>query len=576
MVAPSVPGLPQKPKIKPNAKMKNLYWKVVNPRMIPDTVWMEVGELEASALDIPTLEAQFCKKERKEMKKGKDSEDEEGKKKKLVTLLDSKRSYAIGIGLSNFKGLSHVEIRDALLEMDYIVLTEPRLAALVNLAPTQDEQELVNSYGGAIDLLGAPEQFVKTLGQVPHLDERIKFALLQCQFPNLFKETEALVLLYEKGINTAKGSKPLLKVLQAVLAIGNFMNGGTRNGQAYGFEIELLSKLQNTTDLKNKLSLVHFLLNTLKKTDAPDTAEKLVAEFGLFEMAARIEEKYVKQEVDDLVREVKAVKKELMALPKTKGDKFHQVLSVFADNASRQTTLLEGRMEAMQTECSSLLLRLGVDRDKFLLDTVSIDQPATVLFNILHSFAREVKDAQEELETLEQEKAQKVRREESKLVREEKHKARIEKNKTLKLAKEEKGEKGDKATKPQLKAVEEMVEVESIEDFRIALKSRREKLNAQQVGKAGTRHSKRTLFLAVHAALAFSGTLDKAGGQRSKFVVPEAVRDGAMSPFMPIYKDLQHDDPVEFERRTRAVIVVQRRWRGYIARKKYAVVKAKA
>jgi hypothetical protein len=46
------------------------------------------------------------------------------------------------------------------------------------------------------------------------------------------------------------------EVLQCVLAVGNHMNGGTRRGQADGFNIEFLTKLRDVKTRDNKSTLI--------------------------------------------------------------------------------------------------------------------------------------------------------------------------------------------------------------------------------------------------------------------------------------------------------------------------------
>ena len=46
-------------------------------------------------------------------------------------------------------------------------------------------------------------------------------------------------------------------------AVGNYLNGGTNNGQAYGFKLEFLSKIPATKSSVNTAStLMHWLVRT--------------------------------------------------------------------------------------------------------------------------------------------------------------------------------------------------------------------------------------------------------------------------------------------------------------------------
>lgn len=43
------------------------------------------------------------------------------------------------------------------------------------------------------------------------------------------------------------------------------MNSGTRNGQAFGFEISFLPKLSGTKDVENKTTLLHYIVETIER-----------------------------------------------------------------------------------------------------------------------------------------------------------------------------------------------------------------------------------------------------------------------------------------------------------------------
>jgi len=60
-------------------------------------------------------------------------------------------------------------------------------------------------------------------------------------------------------------SKKFARILELVLLLGNYMNSGTRNGQAFGFEISFLPKLSGTKDVENKTTLLHYLAETIER-----------------------------------------------------------------------------------------------------------------------------------------------------------------------------------------------------------------------------------------------------------------------------------------------------------------------
>jgi hypothetical protein len=68
--------------------------------------------------------------------------------------------------------------------------------------------------------------------------------------------------------------------IQIVLTLGNFLNGGTPKGGAFGFKLNALSKLGETKSVDNKSSLVHYLIKLFqspkyRKEDLINFADEL-------------------------------------------------------------------------------------------------------------------------------------------------------------------------------------------------------------------------------------------------------------------------------------------------------------
>ena len=62
-----------------------------------------------------------------------------------------------------------------------------------------------------------------------------------------------------RSIQLKPSTNSFRKLLEIVLALGNFMNRGNR-GNASGFKLNSLSKLQDTKAVDQKSSLVHYLV----------------------------------------------------------------------------------------------------------------------------------------------------------------------------------------------------------------------------------------------------------------------------------------------------------------------------
>ena len=60
----------------------------------------------------------------------------------------------------------------------------------------------------------------------------------------------------------------LLQVLQLTLEIGNYLNGGTDRGGAYGFKLSSLQKLGKTKSVDGKMTLLNYVMMKLPDANA--------------------------------------------------------------------------------------------------------------------------------------------------------------------------------------------------------------------------------------------------------------------------------------------------------------------
>jgi hypothetical protein len=89
-------------------------------------------------------------------------------------------------------------------------------------------------------------------------------------FNDRVKEVRPCLKVLRKAIDEVRNSKFLRDLLGVVLAIGNYMNGGTKRGQADGFKLDFIPKLMDTKDAHNQKSLMEYAITQLV-TKNPDS-----------------------------------------------------------------------------------------------------------------------------------------------------------------------------------------------------------------------------------------------------------------------------------------------------------------
>ena len=251
-----------------------------------------------------------------------------------VSLLDQKRAQNAGIGLARLK-LTVAEARRALLTFDENVLSLDRAKVLRDVMPNGDEVDVYRSFEGELRTLSKLDKFFLEVSQIQHAKERVDAIIAKMSFASLAMALRASIDVVNRAVATMYNSKTVLHAVSCVLAMGNYMNGGTRRGGAYGFKLSTLLKL-GTTKANTSIgtvneeeekeggegsgsaaaspalrpqSLLHLLANHMMVA-SPELLVTCKEDLRTFEAAARVNGSQLRQEL-------MAVKQCVNALTKT-------------------------------------------------------------------------------------------------------------------------------------------------------------------------------------------------------------------------------------------------------------------
>ncbi|XP_071971573.1 formin-1 isoform X2 [Engystomops pustulosus] len=305
---------PRKPPIEPGCPMKSLYWTRIQlkTKSAKPSLWDSLKEPEIA--DTKEFEDLFCKPSVQQKKKPlSESYEKKTKAKKIIKLLDGKRSQAVGILISGLH-LDMKDIQQAVLNLDNSVVDLETLQALYENRGQTDELKTIkkhydNSAPEDVKLLDKPEQFLYELSQIPNFTERAKCIIFQSVF------AESMSSLHRKIDIVSRTSRSMLdmdgvkNIMGLILAFGNYMNGGNRTrGQADGFGLEILPKLKDVKSRDNGVSLVDYVVRYyLRHFDQDAGTDKSV--FPLpepqdFFLAAQVK-------FEDLEKDLRKLRKEL-------------------------------------------------------------------------------------------------------------------------------------------------------------------------------------------------------------------------------------------------------------------------
>ena len=269
---PTAAPIPRAASAPPSIKLKQLHWdklKVADE----NTVWRRASvssEGEPDALiDFDELENLFQILEVK-------SNGIRAKKGEEVLFVDQKRAYTISIELSGIRK-PFEEIKEALMNADDSSLTVDNLHALSRALPEPNELRDIDDYlrgkhikyRGISDSrrLGIVERYFAEIRDVPRLEQRIKCMLFARTAESTLEKVDEQQTIVHEVCHEVKTCTPFLKLLQAVLELGNHLNRGSHRAGAVGFKLDALLKLADIKAVDKKTSLLQFVIDQMRKQD---------------------------------------------------------------------------------------------------------------------------------------------------------------------------------------------------------------------------------------------------------------------------------------------------------------------
>ncbi|XP_073683600.1 formin-1-like [Garra rufa] len=307
---------PRKPTVEPACPMKPLYWSRIQ---IQDnnnnTLWNSLEEPDI--IDPKEFEELFSKAAIQAKKKPlSDSYEKKSKAKKIIKLLDGKRSQAVGILISSL----HLEMKDiqqAVLTVDHSVVDLETIEALYENRAQPDELEKIKKHyetskEDEVKLLDKPEQFLYELSQIPDFARRVHCIIFRSVFVDSITSVHHKVEIITAVSKAFLENDSVKDIIGVILAFGNYMNGGNRTrGQADGFGLEILPKLKDVKSRDNRISLVDYVVSYyLRNMDENAGTEKSV--FPLPDPQDLFHAAQVKFE--DLAKDLRKLKRELTVI----------------------------------------------------------------------------------------------------------------------------------------------------------------------------------------------------------------------------------------------------------------------
>ncbi|XP_011337146.1 protein diaphanous isoform X1 [Ooceraea biroi] len=363
-------GLKPKKKWEVEGQLKRANWKAILPHKLTEkSFWMKVQEDKLASPEIlDGLVQKFSSKP--SGRRVDDVVDKSSSKKvKDLKVLDSKAAQNISILLGGtLKHMPYVEVKRCLFRCEGPVISDNVLQGLIQYLPPPDQLSKLQIYKDQYDDLTEAEQFCVTISTIKRLLPRLRSLSFMLRYEELVQDVKPDIVAGTAACEEVKSSKKFARILELILLFGNYMNCGSRNGQAFGFEISFLTKLTSTKDIDNKQTLMHYLVNTIE-VKFPECLN-FMEELAHVDRASRVSMENIQRILRQMENNIRNLEQDLMnaKVPQCDEDLFIDVMKPFARKARESYEVLQNMFKNMDTLYTDISEFFSFDKQKYTIE----------------------------------------------------------------------------------------------------------------------------------------------------------------------------------------------------------------
>lgn len=331
---------------KPSVQMKKFYWQPIRPNEISNTVWENTNFASITYLEPKELEKLFGATKKKDPSTDTNKSAAKENENPYQNMIDLKRSNNIGIMLKHFK-LSPAAIKKAIIDVDEDTLSPEKISQLYRNQPTPEEIELLSHFPGDPRELGKSEQFLLQISSIPDINDRLELLQFRSTFDDEIEDLKHHFNTVITGTRQVLQSTLLGKMLELLLAIGNFMNYGQWKPPTSGFKLDFLTKVSDTRCGDNSLNMLHYVAGLI--SDKNPELLKIESELETVGNASRIPVSKLNTDVSKMNTMVAQMKRLLKKdAENTEMIRFREVLLSFSLHAKREIEIVHELKDQLQ------------------------------------------------------------------------------------------------------------------------------------------------------------------------------------------------------------------------------------
>ncbi|XP_053273251.1 formin-like protein 2 [Pleuronectes platessa] len=249
-------------------RMPVLNWVALKPSQINGTVFNDIDdESILQALDVEEFEELFkTKAQGPAVDLTLSRQKLPQKSVSKVSLLEANRAKNLAITLRK-AGQGPEVICRAIHTFDLRTVRMDFVECLMRFLPTEAEVKTLRQYERdrkPVEALSDEDRFMMQFSRIERLNQRMNIITFMGNFTdNVQMLTPQLHAIIAASISI-KSSGKLKKILEIILALGNYMNSSKR-GAVYGFKLQSLDLLLDTKSTDRKQTLLHYISNVVRE-----------------------------------------------------------------------------------------------------------------------------------------------------------------------------------------------------------------------------------------------------------------------------------------------------------------------
>ncbi|XP_072154461.1 disheveled-associated activator of morphogenesis 1 isoform X3 [Bemisia tabaci] len=390
----------------PSNPLKSFNWSKLPDAKVNGTIWTELDDTKLySAMELENIDRLFCAYQKNGVANDGSVEDlrQLGKSKtKILSVIDGRRAQNCTILLSKLK-MSDEDISKVILSMDSRdQLPLDMVEQLLKFTPSAEEAALLEEHSEEIENLARADRFLFEISKIPHYEQRLRSLHYKKRFSVWIGEVEPRVRAVMEASREVARSRRLRRLLEVVLALGNYMNRGAR-GNAVGFRLTSLNRLADTKSSAAKgTTLLHYLVEISDKKFKDIL--RLEEDIPHVREASKVNLSELEKDMNQLRTNLAEVAREIefqRVQPLINGDRFLPVMKEFHATATCRLSELDDLFHDMKTRFDRAVRLFGEDNS-----TIQPDD----FFGIFDHFLSSLNEARHDNENMKRRREEEEKR----------------------------------------------------------------------------------------------------------------------------------------------------------------------